>query len=130
MNLFAKVKSYDLHGPYANFRTFYRSIMTLVRSFTGEAWNDLMHSLSKDRFFFESVMGEPCLDSMDITVENYAELKAMGRIDDPIECGSTLAYPFFLTYTTLVTFIVLNLFIAVIIEGYNDSQNAVEEDHI
>jgi hypothetical protein len=130
MNLFAKVKSFDLHGPYANFRTFYRSMMTLVRSFTGEAWNDLMHDLARDRFFFDSILGEPCVDSMEITVENYAELKAMGRIDDPIECGSVLSYPFFLTYTMLVTFVVLNLFIAVIIEGFNDSQNAMEEDHI
>lgn len=130
MNLFAKVIAYDLHGPHANFRTFYRSIMTLVRSFTGEAWNDLMHSLAKDRFFFESVIGTPCLDNMEITAENYAELKQMGRIDDPIECGNVLAYPFFLTYTMLVTFVVLNLFIAVIIEGFNDSQNAMEEDHI
>ena len=41
-----------------------------------------------------------------------------GYIDDPIECGKAgYASVFFLMYTLTVTFIVLNLFIAIIVDS-------------
>eukprot|EP00971_Amphidinium_carterae_P103408 2047122-Amphidinium_carterae.2 len=37
------------YGPTANFRSFFGAISLLIRSMTGEAWNEIMHDLAKDR---------------------------------------------------------------------------------
>jgi len=39
-------------------------------------------------------------------------------------CGSSVSYPFWISFTTLVTFVVLNVFVAVILEAFDDSANA------
>merc|ERR1711959_100739 len=41
-------------------------------------------------------------------------------------CGSAVAIPYFVSFTLIVTFIKLNLFIAVILDGFGESQD--EED--
>merc|ERR1719399_2436750 len=71
VQLFAKVRfdpdgSHNVHG---NFRNFYRAFMTLVRSMTGEAWNELMHSLSKNEEYFIRRNGLMCYGSslLDVT---------------------------------------------------------------
>jgi hypothetical protein len=46
VQLFAKIQYHNVHDQRANFRTFYRSLMTLVRCMTGEAWNEMMHALA------------------------------------------------------------------------------------
>ena len=43
MDLFGEVKNGDFINGDANFRTFYVSMMTLLRASTGESWNGLMH---------------------------------------------------------------------------------------
>merc|ERR1719478_1511583 len=56
VELFAVVKSNGLaHDSKANFRSFFHAFMTLVRSMTGEAWNEIMHDLSRDKYYFESL---------------------------------------------------------------------------
>lgn len=64
-----------------------------------------------------------CVPDMDVTRENYAGLKQQGYIDHPIQCGVPgLAVTFFVVFTLTVSFIVLNLFIAVIFEGFEESR--------
>merc|ERR1719482_2270921 len=70
--LFGKVKYYREHNEHANFRNFLNAFVTLTRSMTGEAWNEIMHDLSKDKFFYESVLGVPCVEEMDVD-NHYAE---------------------------------------------------------
>jgi len=43
---------------------------------------------------------------------------------EPIGCGSPFAYFYFVSFTMIVTFIFLNLFIAVILGGFGDSNEA------
>merc|ERR1719399_1658503 len=62
VQLFARVKFLDPHGAHANFQSFYRAFMTLVRSMTGEAWNELMHSLSRNAEFFLQTQEDTCYD--------------------------------------------------------------------
>merc|ERR1719217_1638360 len=69
-------------------------------------------------------MGVPCQTSMKINKDTYPEYQALGLIDNPIECGHLAAYPFFLSYTVCVTFVILNLFIAVIFDGFYESQKS------
>lgn len=131
VNLFAKVRFLGPHGETAHFKTFYRAFVTLARSMTGEAWNDLMHSLAKDKQYFGAYLDQVCLVSMDIsTSEQWAIYEAKGQIEDPIECGTGMAFFYFVTYTLFVTFVILNLFIAVIFEGFDDSQKNIEGDII
>merc|ERR1711904_488569 len=47
VSLFAKVGYVDgMHNDQANFRTFGGAFSVLVRSMTGEAWNEIMHELA------------------------------------------------------------------------------------
>merc|ERR1719399_2191522 len=89
-----------------------------------------MHNLSKGKFFFESYLEVSCEESLSITPENYDQLKASGVIDNPNECGNVNAFWYFLTYTILVTFVILNLFIAVIFEGFEESRKCEQTEII
>lgn len=124
MYTFATVKFDGLaHTSQTNFRTFPHSILALVRCMTGETWNDLMHSLSLDMYHFRSLLNTNCVAEMDITRDNWQALKDAGRIDNPDQCGlGAGAYIFFISYTVTVMWIVLNLFIAVVLEGFDDAR--------
>jgi len=121
VNLFARVQYHNVHGPTANFRSFYRAVMTLIRSMTGEAWNEMMHSLGKDKYFYESVLNKHCVATMS---EEEIRMYYDGLLEDSIECGNSGSFFYFFTYTMIVSFVVLNLFIAVIFEGFDDSQKS------
>ena len=77
---------------------------------TGEAWNELMYdSVSQNTSIFE------CQGSV-----SYDDIQANGG--QPNGCGSFFAYPFYLSFQLVVTFIFLNLFIAIILEGFEESK--------
>lgn len=128
VQLFAKVKFQDPHGVHANFQSFYRATMTLIRSMTGEGWNELMHSLSRNEVFFTQLLQDTCYDRslMDVNQESWKVLKAKCLIDRPNECGTAAAYVYFIAYTCLITFVILNLVIAVILEGFDDASQDEE----
>ncbi|KAF4672946.1 hypothetical protein FOL47_011216 [Perkinsus chesapeaki] len=128
VRLFAATQFSGSHDDHANFRNFYRGFMTLVRCMTGESWNEIMHSLTKGSDFFGHVLHRPCVDSYDITADNYAQLQEKCLIDNPVQCGSPVSFVFFLSYTCIITFVVLNLVIAVILEGFEDSTKSAEKD--
>ncbi|KFP13894.1 Voltage-dependent N-type calcium channel subunit alpha-1B, partial [Egretta garzetta] len=77
-----------------NFRTFLQALMLLFRSATGEAWHEIMLS---------------CLSN---------------RVCDPLsgltknECGSDFAYFYFVSFIFLCSFLMLNLFVAVIMDNF------------
>ncbi|CAK9063893.1 unnamed protein product [Durusdinium trenchii] len=127
VSLFAKVAytGVGIYGPQANFRTFFQAISLLIRSMTGEGWNYIMHDLSKSQWYYESVLDKTCremdLDSMDFA---SLDLNQDGYVDEPTECGSQLAFIYFISYTILVSFVILNLFIAVIFEGFEESRGS------
>jgi len=136
INLFAKVAflqdasgntlaSYDTH---ANFRTFWKAISLLLRSLTGEGWNEIMHDLAKNRFYYESYMDFHCDPNLDVR-----HLYVSGTLDTSLinGCGMPyFSYAFFISYTLVVTFVILNLFIAVIFEGFEESSKSEVSDMI
>jgi hypothetical protein len=123
VRLFAKIKFDGPHDGMANFHDAGRAVMTLIRSMTGEAWNEIMHSLSRDEVWFTQTLEDECYDMalMDDTEETWRILKAKCIIDHPNACGTDMSYPFFIAYTWAITFVILNLVIAVILEGFEDS---------
>ncbi|XP_016085063.1 voltage-dependent N-type calcium channel subunit alpha-1B-like [Sinocyclocheilus grahami] len=77
-----------------NFQTFFQALMLLFRSATGEAWHEIMLSCLSDR---------PCDRDSGYT----------GK-----ECGSDFAYFYFVSFIFLCSFLMLNLFVAVIMDNF------------
>ncbi|MEQ2157594.1 Voltage-dependent P/Q-type calcium channel subunit alpha-1A, partial [Goodea atripinnis] len=81
-------------NEHNNFRTFVQALMLLFRSATGEAWHDIMLA---------------CLG---------------GKECDPLsgntgpECGSQVAYLYFVSFIFFCSFLMLNLFVAVIMDNF------------
>jgi len=129
MGLFGTTRAATLddavHDGRAHFRSYPTAMLTLFRAMTGEAWNDLMHDLARDKWFFEAVMNLTCVDNMIITEDNYMDYKEKGWIDTPIECGNPLvSYTYWISFCTIVAFVVLNLFVAVIFEGFYQARGS------
>ncbi|XP_041825615.1 voltage-dependent N-type calcium channel subunit alpha-1B [Melanotaenia boesemani] len=77
-----------------NFQTFFQALTLLFRSATGEAWHEIMLACLSNR---------PC-----------DELSGLiGK-----ECGSDFAYFYFVSFIFLCSFLMLNLFVAVIMDNF------------
>ncbi|MCL4123637.1 UNVERIFIED_CONTAM: hypothetical protein GTU68_037055, partial [Idotea baltica] len=81
-----------------NFRSFVDGLMLLFRCATGEAWQSIMLSCIK---------GRPC------------DPHALKNADDDKECGSDIAYAYFVSFIFLCSFLMLNLFVAVIMDNFD-----------
>ncbi|KAF7652808.1 hypothetical protein LDENG_00091470 [Lucifuga dentata] len=81
-------------NEHNNFRTFIMALMLLFRSATGEAWHEIM---------LDCLGGKKC-DPASGNTEN--------------ECGSTFAYTYFVSFIFLCSFLMLNLFVAVIMDNF------------
>jgi len=114
VQLFAKVKmdgnqlALDEH---ANFQTFGMAMLTLLRCATGEFWNGLMYdfAVSKD-----------CTSNLEYNPNmcGFSE----GPTCIPINgCGSAIAFPYFVSFTLIITFVTIELFTAVIMDGFESS---------
>ncbi|XP_062714462.1 voltage-dependent calcium channel type A subunit alpha-1 isoform X6 [Aedes albopictus] len=78
-----------------NFRSFLDGLMLLFRCATGESWPNIMLACLK---------GRPCDP----------------RANKPNEtCGSTLAYGYFVSFIFFCSFLMLNLFVAVIMDNFD-----------
>nr|XP_018900706.1 PREDICTED: voltage-dependent calcium channel type A subunit alpha-1 [Bemisia tabaci] len=78
-----------------NFRSFVQGLMLLFRCATGEAWPSIMLSCVK---------GRPC--------DPKAE-------KPPNDCGSVVAYGYFVSFIFFCSFLMLNLFVAVIMDNFD-----------
>lgn len=97
--LFGTVKHGEAVGRQANFKTAPNGIITLFRIVTGEDWNKIMHDCMVSPPFCTIEEGD-----------NYWET----------DCGSfpfSLAY--FCSFYVIITYIVLNLLVAIIMENFS-----------
>jgi hypothetical protein len=141
IHMFAKTRPIGPHGEHANFKQFFRAFLTLLRCMTGEGWNELMHSMAKSPRYFGQFAMMPCIDELSVsppwnpithnvlgTGESFHILKELGIIDTPIMCGNAgMAYFFFIAYTFIITFVILNLFVAVVLEGFEGTNEGDEQ---
>eukprot|EP00794_Sanderia_malayensis_P007702 gene7702-8539_t len=97
--LFGSVKSGLALNRHANFRTSWRAMLLLFRMTTGEDWNKIMH---------DCMIAPPrCTKGPN---DSFWET----------DCGNyPAAVLFFSSYYLLITYIFLNLFIAVVIENFS-----------
>ena len=135
VQLFARVSWGDegLVNKHANFRSFGNAFLTLARHSTGEAWNEFMYAMVSP----DVPDGSPCDPDpshcinkthpepgcfIGNTVCGYTDIVACTTIHG---CGTDAAVPYFVLFTLVVGFVMLNLFVAVILEGFatnNDDQ--------
>ncbi|XP_008301369.1 voltage-dependent P/Q-type calcium channel subunit alpha-1A-like [Stegastes partitus] len=81
-------------NQHNNFRTFIQALMLLFRSATGEAWHEIMLA---------------CLGGK--------ECDPLSGNTEP-ECGSQVAYLYFVSFIFFCSFLMLNLFVAVIMDNF------------
>jgi hypothetical protein len=132
MSMFGKVHFHSPHDVYANFSNFPRALLTLLRCMTGEGWNEIMHSLMRAENYFGPILLQPCVYDLEISGETWREEMFEKCIyERPIECGPWyFAVLFFILYTCLLTFVILNLFVAVVLEGFDGGDNGGDEQII
>jgi hypothetical protein len=104
MDMFAFIKRRKGITSHANFQHFGLAFMTLFRLATVESWNELM---------------DDCLrhirpNDVCFKIHNFDDYQKYGLN----ACGNNLAYVYFLSYMIIVAFMLMNLFIAIVIESY------------
>ncbi|XP_067323730.1 voltage-dependent R-type calcium channel subunit alpha-1E isoform X4 [Anolis sagrei] len=101
MQVFGNIKlDEESHiNRHNNFRSFLGSLMLLFRSATGEAWQEIMLSC---------LGGKGCeSDTTATSGQNASE-----------QCGTDLAYVYFVSFIFFCSFLMLNLFVAVIMDNF------------
>jgi len=135
VQLFATQKFSETMNTYGNFRSIFMAFTTLFRSMTGEAWNEIMHDLAKGEYEYARE-GEWCSPKKLFhpeEKENYDILQDKCLIEHPNRCGDPNGYwpqIYFVSFTIIITFTVLNLVIAVILDGYEDGKEHTEAEVI
>ncbi len=79
-----------------------------MRVSTGEAWNSIMHDTVRQRTDAFTCEYNP----------SYEHIQQVGEIDG---CGNAFGYFYFCSFVIIVSFVYLNLFIAIILQGFTDT---------
>ncbi|KAL0102109.1 hypothetical protein PUN28_018567 [Cardiocondyla obscurior] len=82
-----------------NFQSFPQAVLILFRSATGEGWQEIMMACS-----FQP-----------------GNVKCDSKSDetDKESCGSDMAFPYFISFYVLCSFLIINLFVAVIMDNFD-----------
>ena len=106
MSIFAKVKINGTMNEFINFQNFINSFLTLVKCMTGESWFEIMFALSREN---------------DVDFSCETNKKVIDLSSEAIACGDPIiARIFFTVYIITVNLVLINLFIAVVLQGFND----------
>ncbi|XP_076465332.1 sodium channel protein 1 brain-like [Babylonia areolata] len=113
MTSFGDVKENGVINDLTNFQTFGSSFLLLIRLATSAGWNDVLEAL---------LIEEPDCNSTHKTLpDGGVEASSFG------DCGIPwLAIPFMVSYIIVVFLIVVNMYIAVILENFNQAHQQEE----
>merc|ERR1719507_2286781 len=102
MQIFGKIALQEDTAIHRNnhFQTFFQALLVLFRSATGEAWQEIM---------------------LDCISKPEAKCDPESDDNDPNGqgCGSNFAYVYFISFFIICAFLVLNLFVAVIMDNFD-----------
>ena len=117
VSLFSEVKLNGHLNAHLNFQNLGNAFITLLRVCTGENWHYVLHAISR-----KSSLNFECSSSP--TYDDYIKSSYGTSKFETVGCGSSAtATAFLMSYSFIVSMIFLNLFIAVILQGFDD-QNA------
>ncbi|XP_015123750.1 muscle calcium channel subunit alpha-1 [Diachasma alloeum] len=101
MQVFGKIALDNETAIYRNnnFQTFPQAVLILFRSATGESWQNIMLDCSY----------------------RPREVKCDVKSDDANKesCGNDIAFPYFISFYVLCSFLIINLFVAVIMDNFD-----------
>ncbi|GLH14148.1 Voltage-dependent calcium channel type A subunit alpha-1 [Gryllus bimaculatus] len=100
MQLFGKIALDEETAIHRNnnFQTFPQAVLVLFRSATGEAWQEIMLA---------------CAAIDNVKCDKKSD-------EDPANiCGSDIAYIYFISFYVLCSFLIINLFVAVIMDNFD-----------
>lgn len=80
-----------------NFQTFPQAVLVLFRSATGEAWQEIMMA---------------CVNEPNVRCDKRSD-------DHGKKCGTDIAIPYFISFYILCSFLIINLFVAVIMDNFD-----------
>ncbi|GAB6020081.1 Voltage-dependent calcium channel type D subunit alpha-1 [Chamberlinius hualienensis] len=106
MQIFGKIALDDKTSIHRNnnFQSFPQAVLVLFRSATGEAWQEIMMGCSSN----PEVKCEPVPDE-----RNSTEDRNTGG------CGNDFSFSYFISFYILCSFLVINLFVAVIMDNFD-----------
>ncbi|XP_050972669.1 voltage-dependent R-type calcium channel subunit alpha-1E isoform X4 [Labeo rohita] len=101
MQVFGNIKlnSKTQINEHNNFKTFFGALMLLFRSATGESWQEIMLS---------------CLGEKDCEPDKSVN----STTNEKKDCGTDFAYFYFVSFIFFSSFLMLNLFVAVIMDNF------------
>ncbi|XP_041848653.1 voltage-dependent R-type calcium channel subunit alpha-1E-like isoform X3 [Melanotaenia boesemani] len=104
MQVFGNIKLNDEShiNQHNNFKTFFSALMLLFRSATGESWQEIMLSC---------LSGQECEPDSSIAPFTLSP-------DHEGGCGTDFAYCYFVSFIFFSSFLMLNLFVAVIMDNF------------
>ena len=86
-------------------------MILLMRFSTGEDWNYFMYELANDQGY----MGKKCL-----VIQTFDIIEANGG--EKRQCGNLFAYPYLISFTVIVSMLIMNLSVAAVIEGLDTAK--------
>ena len=107
VQLFGKLAYGPALNTHTNFKTFENSLGVLLRSLTGEGWQEIM---------YDCMNQDNCDSAVDCAIGTC--------------CGSSSAPIYFVSFVTLTSFIILNLLIAVVLDNYSWSRKNSDSEAV
>lgn len=89
-----KLQEHTAINKHNNFQTYFAAVLSLFRASTGENWQQIMNS---------------CLNTPDVLCE----------MEDTKTCGTHFAYFYFISFNMICSFLIINLFVAVIMDNFD-----------
>lgn len=115
MSSFGDVKLGGALNEQVNFQTFGSSFVLLIRLATAAGWNDILEPL---------MITEPDCDPDYKTLPDGSKVASSNG-----DCGTQwLAVFFMVSYIVIIFLIVINMYIAVILENFNQVRNCLAEE--
>ncbi|XP_039518708.1 voltage-dependent R-type calcium channel subunit alpha-1E isoform X5 [Pimephales promelas] len=104
MQVFGNIKLNEKSqiNSHNNFKSFFGALMLLFRSATGESWQEIMLS---------------CLGEKECEIDNSIPLSNLTK-GIKKDCGTDFAYFYFVSFIFFSSFLMLNLFVAVIMDNF------------
>jgi len=121
-DLFGKVAFYNNYNQFTNFRTFGNAFLLLYEIFGLQNWNYVM---------YDTTHSSPDCDddpNFDPNVCGFNDREGCLPLNG---CGKNMAIPYFISYVVLMSFILANLFLGVVLDGYSEcmDKNLVISPH-
>ncbi|XP_048254003.1 sodium channel protein 1 brain-like isoform X4 [Haliotis rufescens] len=113
LSSFGNLKINGALDDIVNFRTFFNSFMLLLRLATSAGWNDILDAM---------LISPPDCDPEFKTLPNGTLVKETYG-----DCGIPwLAIPFMVSYIIIIFLVIINMYIAVILENFNQAHEQEE----